>query len=77
MTVCRNRTAPHERVLRGGAAAVGAGVDRQVERVEADAARAEVDVGAADRGGQPGVLVLGVDDGDLDAPVQRCAAARA
>ena len=42
----------------------------QVERVQVHARRAQVDVRAAYRGGQPGVLVLGVDHPALGALVQ-------
>ena len=65
MTVCRNRVRRSSASSGRGAAPVGAGVDRQVERVEPDAVRAEVDVGAADRGGTAAVFVFGVDDRDL------------
>ena len=78
MTVCRKserRTraslGADQGVLGGGAVPVGAGVDGQVEGVEADTFGAEPDAGAADRCDQAGVLVFGVDDVVLDTPVQR------
>lgn len=55
----------------GAAAAVGSGVDFQVEGVESLARGAEADVGAADRLGQAAVFVFGVDDHLLDAAIQR------
>ena len=44
----------------------------QVERVQVHARRAQVDVRAADRAGEPGVLVLGVDHPALGPLVQSC-----
>ena len=44
---------------------------RDVQGVDPDAGRAELDGGAADGVAQPQVLVFGVDDGDLDAVVER------
>ena len=66
----QEQAAADQGVLRRGAPPITAGVDRQVKRVEPHSLAGEVDAGAPDGARQPGVLIFGIDDVNLDAPIQ-------